>query len=124
MIKWLKAKKDDLKLKKDPFKQEGIKICIVYFLFGFVWVYFSDRIVNRLVYDPSARMVIHTYKGIMYVMFTALVLYYLISNLLRKVELAERRLGRSYDDLSAANEELKEYVEQLTASEKELRIQY
>ncbi|WP_349944055.1 HD domain-containing phosphohydrolase [Lacrimispora sp. BS-2] len=124
MIKWLKAKKNDMKQKRDPLKQEGIKICIMYFLFGFVWVYFSDRIVNRLVYNPSARMVIHTYKGIMYVLITASVLYYLISNLLRKVELAERRLGKSYDDLSAANEELKEYVEQLTASEKELRIQY
>ncbi len=99
MIKWLKAKKNDMKQKRDPLKQEGIKICIMYFLFGFVWVYFSDRIVNRIVYNPSARMVIHTYKGIMYVLFTALVLYYLISNLLRKVELAEKRLGKSYDDL-------------------------
>lgn len=124
MIKWLKDKRDALKHRGDPLKQEGIKICILYLLFGFAWIYFSDKIVNRLVYNPSTRMMIHTYKGIMYVLFTAAVLYYLISNLLRKVEQAESRLNKSNADLSSANEELKEYVDQLTVSEWELRIQY
>ena len=124
MIKRLKDKIDALNNKKDPLKQEGLKICFIYSLFGFVWIYFSDQTLNRLVHDPSARMMIHTYKGIMYVLFTAAILYYLISNLLRKVEQAECRLSRSNDDLSAANVELMEYLDQLTVSERELRIQY
>lgn len=124
MIKRLRDKMDDLNYKKDPLKQEGFKICVLYFLFGFVWIYYSDKIVNRLVNNSFIRMMIHTYKEMMYVLFTAAILYYLISNLLRKVEQAESRLSKSYDDLSAANEELMEYVEQLTSSERELRIQY
>ena len=90
MIKWLRDKLDDFKRKGDPFKLDRIKICFMYLIFGFVWVYFSDRIVNRFVYNPSVRMLIHTYKGMVYVLFTASVLYYLISNLLRKVEQADQ----------------------------------
>ncbi len=124
MIKWLKDKMVALKYGGGPLKREGIKICFVYILFGFVWIYLSDKIVTVLVSDFSARMMIHTYKGIMYVLLTALILYYLIANLLKKVEQAEARLSKSNDDLSAANEELREYVDQLTASESQLRMQY
>ncbi|SET53674.1 HD domain-containing phosphohydrolase [Lacrimispora sphenoides] len=101
MIKWLKGKMSDFKRKKDPLKQERIKICFMYLIFGFVWIYFSDRIVNRLVYNPSVRMVIHTYKGMVYVLFTASVLYYLISNLLRKVEQADQKLRVSEEKYKA-----------------------
>lgn len=101
MIKWLKGKMGDFKRKRDPIKQERIKICFMYLIFGFVWIYFSDRIVNRLVYNPSVRMVIHTYKGMVYVLFTASVLYYLISNLLRKVEQADQKLRVSEEKYKA-----------------------
>lgn len=101
MIKWLKDKMGDFKRKRDPLKQERIKICFMYLIFGFVWIYFSDRIVNRLVYNPSVRMVIHTYKGMVYVLFTASVLYYLISNLLRKVEQADQKLRVSEEKYKA-----------------------
>ncbi|WP_313579804.1 HD domain-containing phosphohydrolase [Lacrimispora sp.] len=101
MIKWLMGKMGDFKRKRDPLKQERIKICFMYLIFGFVWVYFSDRIVNRLVYNPSVRMVIHTYKGMVYVLFTASVLYYLISNLLRKVEQADQKLRVSEEKYKA-----------------------
>jgi len=101
MIKWLKGKMGDFKGKSDPLKKEGIKICFMYLIFGFVWIDFSDRIVNRLVSGPSARLVIHTYKGMVYVLFTALLLHYLISNLLRKVRLADHNLSVSEEKYKA-----------------------
>lgn len=101
MIKWLKGKMGDFKGKRDPLKKEGIKICFMYLIFGFVWIDFSDRIVNRLVSGPSARLVIHTYKGMVYVLFTALLLHYLISNLLRKVRLADHNLSVSEEKYKA-----------------------
>jgi len=91
----------DFKGKSDPLKKEGIKICFMYLIFGFVWIDFSDRIVNRLVSGPSARLVIHTYKGMVYVLFTALLLHYLISNLLRKVRLADHNLSVSEEKYKA-----------------------
>ena len=101
MIKWLKGKMGDFKGKRDPLKKEGIKICFMYLIFGFVWIDFSDRIVNRLVSGPSARLVIHTYKGMVYVLFTALLLHYLISNLLRKVRMADHKLSVSEEKYKA-----------------------
>lgn len=123
MITWRKNKEGNLKYKRGLFKLEGIKICMIYVFFCYAWLYFSDRILNWLVYSPSTRRAIDSYKGFLYVLFTAMMLYYLISNLLKKIELAENKLSKSYDDLSAANEELKEYVEQLTTSERKLRMQ-
>lgn len=101
MIKWLKGKMGDFRGKRDPLKKEGIKICFMYLIFGIVWIDFSDRIVNRLVSNPSARLVIHTYKGMVYVLFTALLLHYLISNLLRKVRLADHNLSVSEEKYKA-----------------------
>ncbi|EXG85386.1 diguanylate cyclase (GGDEF) domain-containing protein,uncharacterized domain HDIG-containing protein [Clostridium sp. ASBs410] len=106
MIKWLMGKMGDFKRKRDTLKQERIKICFMYLIFGFVWVYFSDRIVNRLVYNPSVKMLIHTYKGMVYVLFTASVLYYLISNLLRKVEQADQKLRVSEEKYKAVINEM------------------
>lgn len=93
-------------------------------MIGFLWIYFSDRIVNKLVANKSILLIINTYKGWLYVVVTSAILYLLISNLLKKVYLIEKKLNESYEELSEANVELAAYVEQLTASEEELRIQY
>ena len=119
-----KLSKIKFRYKRNPLKWEGLKICILYFLIGFFWIYFSDRIVSYLFEDKQTMLIIYTYKGIFYVLLTALLLYYLIFNMLKKVDTAEKKLTESYDELSAANEELQAYVQQLTASEEELRNQY
>lgn len=103
---------------------DGLKICFLYFLIGFFWIYFSDRILSYLFEDKKTMQILNTYKGIFYVLLTALLLYYLILKMLKKVDAAEKKLMESYDELSAANEELQAYVQQLTASEEELRNQY
>lgn len=126
MVKQLKDKLYLLKMRcgKKYSKKEAYKICIIYFLIGFVWVYFSDKTVDYIFNDRQTVLIINMYKGIFYVFLTALVLYYLIAKLLKKTDLAEQKLNESYDELSASNEELQAYVQQLTASEEELRSQY
>lgn len=105
-------------------KYDGIKICLIYLAIGFMWIYFSDRIVNTLVMNKDLILILNTYKGWFYVIVTSIILYLLISNLLKKVYFAEKKLTDSYDELAAANEELQAYLEQLTSSEEELRNQY
>lgn len=112
------------KWNKSHLRLEGLRICIVYFLFGFIWIYISDRIVSNVIYDPQEVMLINTYKGVLYVFCTALILYHLIANLIRKVERAEKKLNESYEELSAKTEELQAYIGQLKASEEELRYHY
>lgn len=108
----------------NKYKYECIKICLIYSALGSLWIYFSDRIVNKLIGDSAIRMYLSIYKGWFYVIITAVTLYFLINRLVKKVDLAEAKLNESNDELAASNEELQAYVQQLTASEEELRSQY
>lgn len=110
--------------KDDSIKYDGIRITLVYFIVGFLWVYFSEIIVNKVSSNNELLPIIDTYKGWIYVVVTSVLLYLLISKLIKKVESSEKKLSQSYEELSLINEELEAYVQQLTASEEELRIQY
>ena len=110
--------------KKNELKYECIKICLIYSIIGLFWIYFSDRIAYKLASNNSILLIISTYKGWLYVIVTSTILYSLISSLLKKVNLTEKKLTESYEELAAVNEELEAYVQQLTASEEELRVQY
>lgn len=110
--------------KEDSIKYDCIRITLIYFMVGFLWVYFSGIIANKVVSDNKLLLIIDTYKGWIYVVITSVLLYLLMSELIKKVELSEKKLSQSYEELSLVNEELEAYVQQLTASEEELRIQY
>lgn len=109
---------------KNKSRYQCIRICLIYMVIGFLWVYFSDKIANKLVSNNSILLIVSTYKGWLFVIITSSILYLLISDLLKKVYSTEKKLNESYEELSQVNEELEAYVQQLTASEEELRIQY
>ena len=110
--------------KQNKLKYENMKICLIYLMIGFLWIFFSDGTVNKLANDSNIFLIIGTYKGWLFVIVTSTILYLLINNFLKKVDLTEKKLNESYEELSAVNEELEAYVQQLTASEQELKIQY
>lgn len=113
------------KISKDySIKYDGIKITLIYFMVGFLLVYFSNIVINKFTSNNEILLTINTYKEWIYVVLTSIILYLLISEFIKKVELSEKKLSQSYEDLSLVNEELEAYVQQLTASEEELRIQY
>ncbi|OAA90285.1 HD domain-containing phosphohydrolase [Clostridium ljungdahlii] len=105
-------------------KYESIRICLIFLGISLPWVYFSDRIAIKFASDDNMFLAISTYKGCVYVVVTSFILYLLISNLLKKIALVEKKLNESYKELSLVNEELKMYVKQLANSKKELRMQY
>ncbi|NYC31233.1 hypothetical protein B0H42_003864 [Clostridium saccharobutylicum] len=104
-------------LTKNRTNYESIKISLIYLIFGFTWVYFSDRIANLLFRNRKILLIVNTYKGFMYIFLTSCILYLLINNLLKKIYLKEEQLKNSYTELEA-------YVQQLAASEEALRVQY
>ncbi len=110
--------------KKNTFKYECIKICLMYIISGFIWIYFSDKIIKKFVNDKEMLIIISTYKGWLYVIITAPILYLIIRSILKKVYLAEKKLNKSYEELLAVNEKLESYVKRLTNSKEELKIQY
>lgn len=76
---------------KNKLKLEPIKISIIYFVIGFVWILFSDEIVNELVINKHLLAVVSTYKGWLYIVVTSIILYGLTSKILKKVESVEER---------------------------------
>lgn len=109
---------------RNNLKYENMKICFIYLLIGFIWILFSDKVISIFTNNNEMLIKISTYKGWLYVIITAVILYILIKAFINKVEAAENKLQESYEELMAANEELEAYVHQLTASEQQLRIHY
>ncbi|GKX64979.1 HD domain-containing phosphohydrolase [Inconstantimicrobium mannanitabidum] len=109
---------------RNRLKIECIKICLIYALMGFCWVYFSDKLANILVSNKKLLLLIHTYKGVLFIIITSVILYSLLKNLLKKINSAENKLNESYKQISEVNRELEAYVYQLTSSEEELREKY
>ena len=76
----------------DKAKQAAVRIGLIYGVVGAVWILASDRVVERLL--PDAHRISHfqTYKGLGFVVVTALLLYVAVRWFLRQRE--EEKTGR------------------------------
>ena len=75
----------------------AIKIVGLYLLIGFLWILFSDQLVDLLVSDQAVYHQISIYKGWGYVLVTGILLYFLIKNHTDRLSVGERWLRMSYD---------------------------
>lgn len=82
------------------YQSECIQITLVYLLIGIVWILFSDKLAFLLSPDEAVFLMMSTYKGLISVLVTSVILYLFISHLLKKVEQSEKdNLYLSYYDL-------------------------
>ncbi|CCO07545.1 sensor domain-containing diguanylate cyclase/phosphohydrolase [Desulforamulus hydrothermalis] len=77
------------------FTRAAWQISLVYVLVSTGWVYFSDYILNMLVRDKHLLTIWQTYKGIVFVSATGLLLFYLIGRQMRERLAAEQALRAS-----------------------------
>lgn len=103
--------------KKLNFNYIPLRVSLLYFIISFLWILLSDRAVNILITDKDVAAIVSTYKGWAYVAVIAGMLFYLLNDTFRKMDITNKRLIDSYDDLNATHEEL-------TASEEELKQQF
>jgi signal transduction histidine kinase/CheY-like chemotaxis protein len=61
-----------------------LKFIIIYLILGSLWILTSDTILRELVSDEDAITAIQSYKGLFYVLITAIVFYYLLTLELKK----------------------------------------
>lgn len=108
-----------------------LKVAGIYALAGGVWILFSDRALEIMVYDSGVMSRIQTIKGWLYVLVTALLVYCLVRRYLFRiveseakvnrlnVELEERVAARTtqYEEANAA---LKHSLAKLSAAQGEL----
>jgi len=62
----------------------AIKLTLIYFLVGFLWILFSDRFILSLGGSAEAISLLQTYKGWLYICVTSILLFLLIRNEIRK----------------------------------------
>jgi PAS domain S-box-containing protein len=79
--------------------QESGKIVIIYALFGFAWIYLSDQALNWLVSDKEIITKIAIFKGLLFIVFTSILLFFLISRLSEKIKQSTDALRESEERL-------------------------
>lgn len=92
--------------KKNKIQYECVKIGLIYLIFGFLWVFFSDRIAIKLANDNSTLLRISIYKGCIYVIVTSTILFFLIRGLVKKINLAEKEQKIQYDQIIESEKKL------------------
>jgi signal transduction histidine kinase len=73
----------------------ALKITLIYFLIGFLWILFSDQFILSLSGSGNSITVLQTYKGWFFVGVTALLLFFLIRNEIRKKNEVEENLMKA-----------------------------
>ena len=63
---------------KESSKFRAEKIALSYFLFAMLWILTSDHLLGLMVSDPALLVSLGTYKGILFVCTTALLLYVIL----------------------------------------------
>jgi PAS domain S-box-containing protein len=90
--------------KKDRSKHSGIiKIILIYIIVGGLWIFFSDSILPRFTNDIDILTYLATAKGMLFIIVTAAMLYFLIKNYVSEIKQTKENLHESekrYEELA------------------------
>lgn len=73
----------------------ALKVTLIYFFIGFLWILFSDQIIYKLEETSIAITTIQTYKGWFFVSVTSFLLYFLIRMEIKKKNQIESDLVKA-----------------------------
>ncbi|TDO84361.1 PAS domain S-box-containing protein [Halanaerobium saccharolyticum] len=96
--------------------KEEIKVILIYLIIGLSWIYFSDKILLLFVADSSQVNQLQTYKGIFYVISTALIFYFLFKKYLDNLRSQKIKLKDNNFKLKKYNQEIKTVNQELDQS--------
>jgi diguanylate cyclase (GGDEF)-like protein len=91
---------------QDSPRRAGLRIATLYAALGALWILFSDRFLAELVQDPGRWTQMQTYKGWIFIAITALLLGWLVTRLVRRLETKQAQvehLNRTHRLLSGIN---------------------
>jgi two-component system cell cycle sensor histidine kinase/response regulator CckA len=85
------------------------RIVAIYVLFSSAWIYLSGTILGKIIHDPDLAARIEIYKGLLFVLITAAILYTLITRYVlcldetdRQLKSSEERFRTIYDGMFEA----------------------
>jgi light-regulated signal transduction histidine kinase (bacteriophytochrome) len=101
-----------------------VRVALVYLLFGTLWIFVTDRILDWLRLEPAQALELQTGKGWLFVFGSALLLYLLLRRYQARNERAIQAQLQARDEVRRVNEELEQRVidrtRQLEAANREL----
>ena len=86
-----------MQTKKSTLIGGAIKIVGLYLLVGFLWILFSDQLLDFLISDKGLYHQVSIYKGWGYVLVTGLLLYFLIKNHTDQISAGEMWLRMAHE---------------------------
>ncbi len=84
---------------------QALKITIIYLVIGWVWIAFSDYLLLLIIDDVEAMRMAQTYKGWVYVLATAVLLYFLVLQSIKKETAVREKYLRSVEEALEKAEE-------------------
>ncbi len=107
-------------------RPEGIalKITVIYFIVGALWILLSDKFLGFMVNEKESITFFSLIKGWIYVCATGILIYLLIASSFRKLKKTETELLDSYENLSETNKKLELAYKQLADSQAGMKQQY
>lgn len=103
-------------VKRPVIFREALIITLIYFVLGMAWILFLDDILGMLRMNKQTYMEIETYKGLAYVLITAVLLLILVNKLVKRLKRYQQNLNTQVKDRTA---ELEKSVMHLQESEKQ-----
>ena len=73
----------------------AIKIALIYFLIGFLWILFSDQFILSITGSANTTTILQTYKGWFFISVTAILLFLLVRKEIRKENEIEEELYKA-----------------------------
>jgi PAS domain S-box-containing protein len=95
-------------------KLEILKIVFIYSFFGGAWIYLSDSFVGLFVKDPKTITQIAIFKGVFFIITTAVLLYALIVRRMKEIRKSEYLLQKSEQRFKQISENAEEIIWEMT----------
>jgi PAS domain S-box-containing protein len=102
--------------------KEVIRIVVIYALFSSIWIYSSDSLLEIFASDPKVLTRLAIYKGLLFILCTAALLYKLISRYAIRQQQVELELRRYYDIVDRMQVGLYVYRLEDPADDRSLRL--
>lgn len=93
------------------------KIALIYIVLSGLWITFSDKLIGMVFTDIHIVTKASTFKGWVFIIVTAVLLYFLIVRDLERIKYWGNEIVAIYEELEVAYEEL-------AATEEEMRVNY
>jgi len=79
--------------------KSALKISLLYFLFSFFWIYFSDLALNLFFKDLNNAQFLQTIKGLIFISLSSILLYFLIKKFFKTIQNEKSQLLKTNEIL-------------------------